>query len=99
MALVAGAIVNIAALVLGEAVARIPPRTPERPPTSSSAGRTARTSGSAAWSRPAAVPVAVALAAPVARRRSSSCAGLVAAAGLLWYELGFIAAGQAVPIS
>ncbi|MEO8461914.1 MAG: NrfD/PsrC family molybdoenzyme membrane anchor subunit, partial [Chloroflexota bacterium] len=25
--------------------------------------------------------------------------GLVAAAGLLWYELGFIAAGQAVPIS
>ena len=25
--------------------------------------------------------------------------GVVAAAGLLWYELGFITAGQAVPIS
>jgi hypothetical protein len=44
------------------------------------------------------VPVAVALAAPVAGPVLVG-AGVVAAAGLLWYELGFIAAGQAVPIS
>ena len=76
----------------------IPRRTPVRPPISWSAGRTARTSGSAAWSPPAPSPSLVALAAPVAGPLLVG-AGVVAAAGLLWYELGFIAAGQAVPIS
>jgi Fe-S-cluster-containing dehydrogenase component/formate-dependent nitrite reductase membrane component NrfD len=41
-----------------------------------------------------AVSVAGAAAAPILL-----AAGLAAAAGLLWYELGFITAGQAVPIS
>jgi formate-dependent nitrite reductase membrane component NrfD len=44
------------------------------------------------------VPLVLALALPTAGPLLA-VAGLVAAAGLLWYELGFIAAGQAVPIS
>jgi len=44
------------------------------------------------------VPVAVAALAPAAPA-ALLAAGLLAAAGALWYEFGFVAAGQAVPIS
>ena len=44
------------------------------------------------------VPVAVAAPAPTAPA-ALLVAGLAAAAGALWYEFGFVAAGQAVPIS
>ncbi len=98
MALVAGALVNVAALVLGEAVA-------SHPTTNARAAAHLLVRGpyrTNFWLggvvAAGAVPVAVALVAPVAGPVLVG-AGLVAAAGLLWYELGFIAAGQAVPIS
>jgi Fe-S-cluster-containing dehydrogenase component/formate-dependent nitrite reductase membrane component NrfD len=98
LALAAGAGVNLAALVLGEALA-------EHPTTNGRAAahllvrgpyRTNFWLGGVLGA--GIVPLTVALAAPVAGPLLVA-AGLAAAAGLLWYELGFIAAGQAVPIS
>jgi Fe-S-cluster-containing dehydrogenase component/formate-dependent nitrite reductase membrane component NrfD len=98
LALAAGAAVNVAALVLGEAVV-------SHPTTNARAAahllvrgpyRTNFWLGGVAAA--GVIPLAVALAAPVAGPLLVS-AGIAAAAGLLWYELGFIAAGQAVPIS
>jgi formate-dependent nitrite reductase membrane component NrfD/ferredoxin len=98
IALVAGALVNAAALILGEAVA-------SHPTTNARAAAHLLVRGpyrTNFWLggviAAGFVPVAVALAAPVAGPVLVG-AGVVAAAGLLWYELGFIAAGQAVPIS
>jgi Fe-S-cluster-containing dehydrogenase component/formate-dependent nitrite reductase membrane component NrfD len=98
LALVTGAIVNVVALVLGEAVVR-------HPTTNARAAAHLLVRGpyrTNFWLggvvAAGAVPVAVALAAPLAGPLLVG-AGIVAAAGLLWYELGFIAAGQAVPIS
>ncbi len=98
LALVAGATVNVAALVLGEAVAK-------HPTTNARAAAHLLVRGpyrTNFWLggvvAAGVVPFAVALAVPVAGPLLVG-AGLVAAAGLLWYELGYIAAGQAVPIS
>jgi Fe-S-cluster-containing dehydrogenase component/formate-dependent nitrite reductase membrane component NrfD len=98
LALVAGAIVNVTALVLGEAGA-------------SHSTTNARAAAHLLVRGPyrtnfwlggvlaaGLVPLAIGLAAPLAGPLLVA-AGVVAAAGLLWYELGFIAAGQAVPIS
>jgi formate-dependent nitrite reductase membrane component NrfD len=98
LALVAGAIVNVTALVLGEAGA-------------SHATTNARAAAHLLVRGPyrtnfwlggviaaGLVPLAIGLTAPLAGPLLPA-AGVVAAAGLLWYELGFIAAGQAVPIS
>ncbi len=98
LALIAGAIVNVAALVLGEAVA-------SHPTTNARAAAHLLVRGpyrTNFWLggvlAAGAVPLVVALAAPAAGPLLVA-AGVVAATGLLWYELGFIAAGQAVPIS
>jgi len=98
LALIVGAIVNLAALVLGEAVA-------SHPTTNARAAAHLLVRGpyrTNFWLggvvAAGVVPLVVALAAPVAGPLLV-VAGVVAAVGLLWYELGFIAAGQAVPIS
>jgi Fe-S-cluster-containing dehydrogenase component/formate-dependent nitrite reductase membrane component NrfD len=98
LALIGGAIVNAVALVLGEAVVRHP-TTNARAAAHLLVRGPYRTNfwlgGVVAGGL---VPLLVGLAAPVAGPLLVG-AGAVAAAGLLWYELGFIAAGQAVPIS
>lgn len=98
LALIAGAIVNVAALVLGEAVA-------SHPTTNARAAAHLLVRGpyrTNFWLggvvAAGVVPVLIALLAPAAGPLLA-LAGAAAAAGLLWYELGFIAAGQAVPIS
>lgn len=98
MALVAGAVVNVAALVLGEAVV-------SHPTTNARAAAHLLVHGpyrTNFWLggvvAAGLVPLLIALATPVSGPLLVG-AGVVAAAGLLWYELGFIAAGQAVPIS
>jgi Fe-S-cluster-containing dehydrogenase component/formate-dependent nitrite reductase membrane component NrfD len=98
LALGAGAVVNIVALVLGEVIVK-------HPTTNARAAAHLLVRGpylTNFWLggvvAAGAVPLAVALAAP-AGGVLLVAAGIVAAAGLLWYELGFIAAGQAVPIS
>jgi Fe-S-cluster-containing dehydrogenase component/formate-dependent nitrite reductase membrane component NrfD len=98
IALGAGAFVNLVALVLGEATAR-------HPTTNGRAAAHVLVRGpyrTNFWLggviAAGAIPLGVALAAPVAGPLLVA-AGIIAAAGLLWYELGFIAAGQAVPIS
>jgi formate-dependent nitrite reductase membrane component NrfD len=102
-ALLAGGAVNLVALLLGEAFASHPTATRGGAPARSRALRgrlldrgrdprrdPARRRGGA-W---VGLAVAGAAAAPILL-----AAGLAAAVGLLWYELGFITAGQAVPIS
>jgi Fe-S-cluster-containing dehydrogenase component/formate-dependent nitrite reductase membrane component NrfD len=104
VALIAGAVVNVAALILGEAAV-------SHPTTNARAAAHLLVRGPY-WTNfwlggvvaAGVIPLLVALVAPVALATSGAGlflvgAGLVAAAGLLWYELGFIAAGQAVPIS
>ena len=98
LALIAGAIVNVAALVLGEAVA-------SHPTTNARAAAHLLVRGpyrTNFWLggvvAAGVVPLLIALLAPAAGPLLA-LAGAAAAAGLLWYELGFIAAGQAVPIS
>jgi Fe-S-cluster-containing dehydrogenase component/formate-dependent nitrite reductase membrane component NrfD len=98
LALAAGAAVNVAALVLGEA-------TVEHPTPNARAAAHLLVRGpyrTNFWLggvvAAGVVPLTVALAVPVAGPLLGAAA-IVAAAGLLWYELGFIAAGQAVPIS
>ena len=98
LALAAGAAVNVAALVLGEVVL-------DHPTTNARAAAHLLVRGpyrTNFWLggvvAAGVIPLAVALAAPVAGPLLVTT-GIVAAAGLLWYELGFIAAGQAVPIS
>lgn len=95
--LAVGAAVDAAALVLGEAIL-------EPPSTNARAAAYLLVRGPYRlhfWlggvTAAGVVPIAVALLAPASGPLVA--AGVVAAAGLLWYELGFIAAGQAVPIS
>ncbi len=97
-ALLAGALVNVAALVLGEALA-------EHPTTNARAAAHLLVRGpyrGGFWLGGVVLagllPLGVAALVP-ASAAVLAAAGLAAAAGLLWYELGFIAAGQAVPIS
>jgi hypothetical protein len=97
-ALLAGSLVNGVALVLGEAMA-------DHGTTNGRAAAHLLVRGpyrSQFWigglALASLVPVVVALIAP-ADVGALALAGLLAAAGLLWYELGFIAAGQAVPTS
>jgi Fe-S-cluster-containing dehydrogenase component/formate-dependent nitrite reductase membrane component NrfD len=98
LALAAGALVNVVALVLGEAIAKHPTTNGRAAAHLLVRGpyRTNFWLGGVICA--GAVPLVVALAAPIAGPLLVG-AGAVAAAGLLWYELGFIAAGQAVPIS
>ena len=98
LALVGGALANLFILIVGEALA-------EHPTTNGRAAAHLLVRGpfrSNFWLggviAAGVVPVAIALALPTAGALLV-VAGVVAAAGLLWYELGFIAAGQAVPIS
>jgi len=98
LALVLGAGVNLLALVLGEALLTHPTTNGRAAAHLLVRGpyRTNFWLGGVVGA--GAVPLAVAVAAPVAGPLLLAV-GVVAAAGLLWYELGFIAAGQAVPIS
>jgi len=98
LALAAGALVNVVALVLGEAIAKHPTTNGRAAAHLLVRGpyRTNFWLGGVICA--GAVPLVIALAAPIAGPLLVG-AGAVAAAGLLWYELGFIAAGQAVPIS
>ncbi len=98
VALLVGALVNGAALVVGEALV-------QHPTTNARAAAQLLVGGpfrGQFWiggvSLAGLVPIVVVVVAP-ATVAALALAGLVAAAGLLWYELGFIAAGQAVPIS
>jgi Fe-S-cluster-containing dehydrogenase component len=104
-ALLAGGTLNLAALVLGEAGANHPTANGRaaahllvRGPFAGAfwlggvaLGGILPIAAAGAW---LALPALGAAAVPVL-----VAAGALAAAGLLWYELGFIAAGQAVPIS
>ncbi len=98
VALFVGAVVNGVALVLGEALA-------EHGTTNGRAAAQLLVRGpfrSQFWVGGVAlagiVPVVAVLLVPTTVA-ALALVGLAAAAGLLWYELGFIAAGQAVPIS
>jgi Fe-S-cluster-containing dehydrogenase component/formate-dependent nitrite reductase membrane component NrfD len=98
LALVGGALVNLAALLLGEAFAA-------HPTTNARAAAHLLVRGPYRGNfwiggviAAGVLPVTVAVIAPAGAIALVAVA-LVAAAGLLWYELGFIAAGQAVPIS
>ena len=98
IALLGGALVNGVALVLGEALA-------EHTTTNARAAAHLLVRGpfrGQFWIGGVAlgglIPVVAAFIVP-ATVGALAVVGLVAAGGLLWYELGFIAAGQAVPIS
>jgi formate-dependent nitrite reductase membrane component NrfD/ferredoxin len=98
LALMGGAGLNVTALVLGEALAR-------HPTTNARAAAHLLVRGPW-WLNfwlggvilGGLLPLLIAFAAP-ALPGPLVAAGVAAAGGLLWYELGFIAAGQAVPIS
>jgi len=98
LALAVGGVVNLGALVLGEAFGRHP---------TANARAAAHLLVRGPWrfgfwiggvGLAGALPV-LAAAALAGAPGPLAAIGLVAAAGLLWYEQGFVAAGQAVPIS
>jgi formate-dependent nitrite reductase membrane component NrfD len=98
LALVGGALANVVALVLGEAAVRHPTTNARAAVHLLVRGPYRTNFWLGGIVAAGAVPLAIALAAPAGGPLLVG-AGVVAAAGLLWYELGFIAAGQAVPIS
>ncbi|MEK6721097.1 MAG: 4Fe-4S dicluster domain-containing protein [Chloroflexota bacterium] len=104
-ALLVGGAINLAALVVGEAVARHPTANGRAAAHLLVRGPFAGSFWGGGVFLGGALPVAavglwLALGTVgVAAVPLLVVAGLAAAAGLLWYELGFIAAGQAVPIS
>jgi Fe-S-cluster-containing dehydrogenase component/formate-dependent nitrite reductase membrane component NrfD len=104
-ALLAGGALNVAALVLGEALASHPTANGRAAAHLLTRGPFATAFWGGGVILGGLLPVVVAaiwLAAPAlgaAALPMLVAGGVGAAVGLLWYELGFIAAGQAVPIS